>query len=36
MNNVFRDFGDEQQFILFTCYPDKFSSYKGAKVIELG
>jgi energy-coupling factor transporter ATP-binding protein EcfA2 len=36
MNNVFKDFGDQQQFILFTCYPDKFSSYKDAKVIELG
>lgn len=36
MNNVFKDFGDEQQFILFTCYPEKFSSYEGAKVIELG
>lgn len=36
MNNVFKDFGDEQQFILLTCYPEKFSSYEGAKVIELG
>ena len=36
MNNVFKDFGDQQQFILFTCYPDKFSSYRDAKVIELG
>lgn len=36
MKNVFKDFGDEQQFILFTCYPDKFSSYRDAKVIELG
>ena len=35
MNNVFKDFGDQQQFILFTCYPDKFSSYKDVKVIEL-
>ncbi len=36
MNNVYKDFGDEQHFILFACHPDKFSSHKDAKVIELG
>jgi energy-coupling factor transporter ATP-binding protein EcfA2 len=36
MDNVFKDFGSDQQFILFTCYPDKFNGYKPANVIELG
>lgn len=35
MNNVFSDFGDEQQFIMLTCYPDKFSGYRTAKTIDL-
>ena len=35
MNNVFKDFGDEQQFIMLTCYPDKFSGYRPAKTIDL-
>ena len=35
MGNVFRDFGDDQQFILLTCYPDKFATYQPAKTIDL-
>ena len=35
MNNIFSDFGDEQQFIMLTCAPEKFSSYKPVKTIDL-
>ena len=35
MNNIFSDFGDEQQFIMFTCTPEKFSGYKPVKTIDL-
>lgn len=35
MNNIFSDFGDEQQFIMLTCHPDKFAGYKPAKTIDL-
>jgi uncharacterized protein YhaN len=35
MNNVFRDFADDQQFIMLTCHPDKFSAYKPARTINL-
>ena len=35
MNNIFSDFGDEQQFIMLTCYPDKFSGYSPARTIDL-
>lgn len=35
MNNIFIDFGDEQQFIMLTCTPEKFSSYKPVKTIDL-
>ncbi len=28
MNNIFSDFGDDQQFIMLTCTPEKFSGYK--------
>jgi uncharacterized protein YhaN len=35
MNNIFSDFADEQQFIMLTCNPDKFSGYKPAKTIDL-
>ena len=35
MDNIFTDFGDEQQFIMLTCYPDKFAGYKPAKTIDL-
>jgi energy-coupling factor transporter ATP-binding protein EcfA2 len=35
MNNIFSDFGDEQQFIMLTCTPEKFSGYKPIKTIDL-
>ena len=35
MNNIFSDFADEQQFIMLTCNPEKFSGYKPAKTIDL-
>ncbi len=35
MNNIFSDFGDEQQFIMLTCTPEKFSGYKPVKTIDL-
>ena len=35
MNNIFSDFGDDQQFIMLTCAPEKFSSYKPVKTIDL-
>ena len=35
MNNIFSDFGDEQQFIMLTCHPDKFAGYKPVKTIDL-
>ena len=35
MNNIFSDFGDDQQFIMLTCSPQKFTSYKPAKIIDL-
>lgn len=35
MNNIFSDFGDDQQFIMLTCSPEKFTSYKLAKIIDL-
>lgn len=35
MNNIFSDFGDEQQFIMLTCTPEKFSGYKPVKIIDL-
>jgi uncharacterized protein YhaN len=35
MNNIFSDFGDEQQFIMLTCHADKFAGYKPVKTIDL-
>lgn len=35
MHNIFSDFGDDQQFIMLTCSPEKFSSYKPVKTIDL-
>jgi hypothetical protein len=35
MNNIFSDFGDDQQFIMLTCTPEKFSGYKPVKTIDL-
>jgi energy-coupling factor transporter ATP-binding protein EcfA2 len=35
MSNVFNDFGADQQFILLTCYPEKFKGYTAAKTIDL-
>jgi energy-coupling factor transporter ATP-binding protein EcfA2 len=35
MNNIFSDFGDDQQFIILTCTPEKFSGYKPVKTIDL-
>ena len=35
MNNIFSDFGDDQQFIMLTCTPAKFSGYKPVKTIDL-
>ncbi len=35
MNNIFSDFGDDQQFIMLTCTPKKFSGYKPVKTIDL-
>lgn len=35
MNNIFSDFGDDQQFILLTCTPEKFSGYRPVKTIDL-
>jgi hypothetical protein len=35
MNNIFRDFGEDQQFIMLTCHPEKFSAYKPARAINL-
>lgn len=35
MNNIFSDFADDQQFILLTCTPKKFSGYKPVKTIDL-
>jgi len=35
MNNIFSDFADEQQFIMLTCHPDKFSGFNPVKTIDL-
>ena len=35
MNNIFGDFGDDQQFIMLTCTPEKFTDYKPVKTIDL-
>ena len=35
MNNIFSDFGDDQQFIMLTCTPEKFSGYNPVKTIDL-
>jgi len=35
MGSVFKDFGDEQQFILFTCDPARFASFEDANRIDL-
>lgn len=35
MNNIFNDFGDDQQFIMLTCTPEKFTGYKPVKTINL-
>jgi uncharacterized protein YhaN len=35
MNNIFSDFGEEQQFIMLTCTPEKFLGYKPVKTIDL-
>lgn len=35
MNNIFSDFGDDQQFIMLTCTPEKFTGYKPVKTINL-
>ena len=35
MGSVFKDFGDEQQFILFTCDPERFASFEDANRIDL-
>ena len=35
MNNIFSDFGDDQQFIMLTCTPEKFIGYKPLKTIDL-
>ena len=35
MNNIFSDFGDDQQFIMLTCTPEKFIGYKPVKTIDL-
>ena len=35
MNNIFSDFGDDQQFIMLTCTPEKFFEYKPVKTIDL-
>lgn len=35
MNNIFSDFGDDQQFIMLTCTPEKFIGYKPIKTIDL-
>ena len=35
MNNIFSDFGDDQQFIMLTCTPEKFFGYKPVKTIDL-
>ena len=35
MNNIFGDFGDDQQFIMLTCTPEKFTGYKPVKTIDL-
>ena len=35
MNNIFSDFGDDQQFIMLTCTPEKFFGYKQVKTIDI-
>ena len=35
MNNIFGDFGDDQQFIMLTCTPEKFIGYNPVKTIDL-
>lgn len=35
MNNIFSDFGDDQQFIMLTCTPEKFTGYKPVRTIDL-
>ena len=35
MNNIFSDFGDDQQFIMLTCTPEKFTGYNPVKTIDL-
>jgi energy-coupling factor transporter ATP-binding protein EcfA2 len=35
MSNVFKDFGADQQFIMLTCFPDKFVGYSASKIIDL-
>jgi len=35
MNNIFSDFGDDQQFIMLTCHAEKFAGYKPEKTIDL-
>lgn len=35
MKKVFSNFAEEQQFILFTCHLEKFSSYKPERTIDL-
>jgi uncharacterized protein YhaN len=35
MNNIFNDFGDDQQFIMLTCTPEKFTGYNPVKTINL-
>jgi len=35
MNNIFSDFGDDQQFIMLTCTPEKFTGYNPVRTIDL-
>ena len=35
MNNIFGEFGDDQQFIMLTCTPEKVIGYKPVKTIDL-
>ena len=34
MSEVFNKFGNEQQFILLTCYPEKFKDFVSEKDID--
>ena len=35
MSKVFTDFGQDQQFIMLTCYPDKFKEFTPAHLVDL-